>query len=99
MKKLLVVCLAVFNVALIAWSPSPSSAGNPCKRDNFDTKLVAAACAKGGTNEAKEVMKKWVKEVKSKQAGLECATCHAKMAPSYDLKPDALTTFKKLGGQ
>ncbi len=98
MKKLLVVSLVIFNVAVIAWSPS-SSAGNPCKRDKFETKLVAAACTKGGTNEAKEVMKKWVKDVKSKQKGLECATCHSKMAPSYDLKPDALTTFQKLGGQ
>ena len=70
-----------------------------CKRTKFDTKLVADACASGGMAKAKDVMKKWVKDAKPKQAGLECATCHSKMAPSYDLKPDGLATFKKLGGQ
>lgn len=74
-------------------------AGEPCSRTKFDTKLVADACAAGGMATAKDVMKKWVKENKSKQAGLECASCHSKMAPTYDLKPDGLATFKKLGGK
>ena len=71
----------------------------PCARSKFETKLVADACAAGGLAKAKDVMKKWVKDNKSKQSGLECASCHSKMAPSYDLKPDGLATFKKLGGQ
>lgn len=76
-----------------------ASGAEPCKRTKFETKLVADACAAGGTAKAKDEMKKWVKGAKSKQAGLECATCHSKMAPTYDLKPDGLATFTKLGGK
>ena len=71
----------------------------PCKRTKFETKLVADACAAGGMTRAKDAMKKWVKDAKSKQAGLDCGTCHAKMAPTYDLKPDGLATYQQLGGK
>ncbi|NVB82901.1 MAG: hypothetical protein HOV81_31275 [Kofleriaceae bacterium] len=73
-------------------------AGEPCARTKFETKLVADACAAGGLAKAKDVMKKWVKDNKSKQSGLECASCHSKMAPTYDLKPGGLETYRKLGG-
>ena len=77
----------------------PAHGGEACKRTKFETKLVADACTAGGMAKAKDVMKKWVKDNKSKQSGLDCATCHSKMAPSYDLKPDGLSLYKKLGGQ
>jgi hypothetical protein len=93
--------LSALSVLLIggAFVHGTADSADACKRTKFDTKLVADACTNGGVAKAKDVMKKWVKEVKSKQAGLECATCHSKMAPTYDLKPDGLATFKKLGGQ
>ena len=93
--------LSVLTILLFGGAVVDQSAhgADACKRKTFDTKLVADACANGGVAKAKDVMKKWVKEVKSKQAGLECATCHSKMAPTYDLKPDGLETYKKLGGQ
>ncbi|MGE0550540.1 MAG: hypothetical protein AB7O24_14155 [Kofleriaceae bacterium] len=94
-------CLLVLScaTALALGVHDPSEAGEPCKRAKFDTKLVKDACAAGGVAAAKDAMKKFVKQVKSKQAGLECATCHSKMAPTYDLKPDGLTLYTKLGGQ
>jgi hypothetical protein len=70
-------------------------ASGPCIRTDFKTELVKAACAKGGQKEAKEVMKKWNKEKKIKS----CNQCHTKLAPKYELKPDALAQFQKLGGK
>src|SRR4051812_38049587 len=72
----------------------PAAAG-PCVRTEFKTELVKAACAKGGQKEAKDVMKKFAKDNKIKS----CNQCHAKLAPKYDLKDDALAQFQKLGGK
>ena len=82
----------------LGWD-SASHAGAPCKRTTFETKLVKDACAAGGMAAAKDMMKKFVKEAKAKQPGLECATCHSKLAPSYELTPDGLAAYKKLGGR
>ncbi len=97
MSFLLSLIVAV-PVVIVATGGSTVQAGDACKRTHFETKLVEAACSAGGTAGAKDAMKKWVKEAKPKQAGLECATCHSKLAPSYDLKPDGLASFKRLGG-
>jgi hypothetical protein len=40
-------------------------------------------------------MKAFMKEKKLKS----CNECHSKLAPSYELKPDGLEKFKKLGGK
>ncbi len=71
----------------------------PCHRTTFDTKLVEAACAKGGQGAAKAAMKKFLKEAKKTEADLECKSCHTKLAPEYPLKDDALEHFQKLGGE
>lgn len=76
-----------------------ADAAKACKRTKFETKLVEDACKKGGQSEAKKVMKAWVKDAKKKQSNLECKTCHSKLAPAYDLKPDGLEKFKDLGGK
>jgi hypothetical protein len=80
-------------------STNDAVAGAACKRTTFETKLVGDACKKGGQAEAKKVMKKWLKGAKKKEAGLECKSCHTKLAPKYDLKPDGLQKFKDLGGK
>ena len=74
-------------------------AGAACKRTTFETKLVGDACTKGGQAEAKKAMKAFLKKAKKKEAGLECKSCHTKLAPKYDLKDDGLEHFKKLGGK
>ncbi|MGE0869770.1 MAG: hypothetical protein AB7P03_14490 [Kofleriaceae bacterium] len=98
MTRFVLVGSFILVVTLVAFVPS-AIGGDPCKRASFDTKLVGDACKVGGTPAAKDAMKKWVKQAKRKQAGLECASCHSKMAPTYDLKPDGLALFRKLGGQ
>ena len=40
-------------------------------------------------------MKKFAKDNKIKS----CNQCHAKLAPKYELKDDALEQFQKLGGK
>jgi hypothetical protein len=79
----------------IAARSSPSAAANTCARTSFKTELVKQACAKGGQPAAKDAMKAFNKDKKIKS----CNQCHAKLAPSYELKPDALDQFKKLGGK
>lgn len=75
-------------------SPAEADAA-ACVHTEFKTELVKQACAKGGQKEAKEVMKAFMKEKKIKS----CNQCHSKLAPKYDLKPDALEQFQKLGGK
>ena len=71
------------------------AAAGPCIHTEFKTELVKQACAKGGQKEAKEVMKKFAKDNKIKS----CNQCHLKLAPKYELKPDAFEQFQKLGGK
>ena len=66
-----------------------------CVTTEFKTEMVKAACAKGGQKQAKEDMKAFNKEKKIKS----CNQCHAKLAPKYELKKDAVDQFKKLGGK
>lgn len=71
----------------------------PCNRTKFETKMTEEACKKGGQEEAKKAFKAWLTEAKAKDATLTCKTCHANMAPKFDLNPDALKKFKDLGGK
>ena len=70
-------------------------AGEPCKRKDFKTELVKAACEKGGQAAAKDAMKAFNKEKKVNS----CNKCHTKLAPNYELKDDAYEQFAKLGGK
>ncbi len=82
-------------VGLAAMSPSDASAEDACQHKEFKTEMVKNACAKGGQKVAKDAMKQFMKDAKIKS----CNACHSKLAPSYDLKPDALDQFKKAGGK
>lgn len=86
----IVITLAVTLVA----APRDSWAGAACHRTEFKTELIKQACATGGQDAAKAAMKKFVKDKKVKT----CNVCHAKLAPAYPLKPDALQRFRDLGG-
>jgi hypothetical protein len=74
---------------------APDAADAPCVHKELKTELVKDACAKGGQKAAKEAMKAWNKEKKIKS----CNQCHTKLAPNYELKPDGLDQFTKLGGK
>src|SRR4051812_15735366 len=71
-----------------------SDAGEPCKRTDFKTEMVRDAC-KVDQKAAKDAMKKFNKDNNIKS----CNQCHAKLAPNYELKDDAVEQFAKLGGK
>jgi hypothetical protein len=74
---------------------SSSEAADACARKDFKTTLVKQACQQGGQKAAKDAMKAFNKENKIKS----CNQCHAKLAPSYELKADGYEQFVKLGGK
>ncbi len=76
-------------------STPTADAADKCQRSDFKTELVKQACEKGGQKAAKDAMKAWMKEKKLKS----CNQCHAKLAPTYELKADGVEQFKKLGGK
>jgi hypothetical protein len=84
----------IFAALFVARAPS-SDAAAACSRKDFKTELVGRACEKGGQQAAKEAMKTFNKEKKIKS----CNQCHDKLAPGYELKPDAYEQFTKLGGK
>ncbi len=73
----------------------------PCKRTDYKTEMVKAACTKGtkdkkaGQDAAKDVMKAFNKEHNIKS----CNECHSKLSPTYELKADGLEKFQKYGGK
>jgi predicted Zn-dependent peptidase len=79
--------------ALLVALPHSASA-TPCVRKEFKTQLVKSACERGGQEAAKDAMKAFNKSNNIKS----CNQCHAKLAPSYELKADGVEQFAKLGG-
>ncbi len=73
---------------------SADADGDGCKHKEQKTEMMKEACQKG-QGAAKDAMKAFMKK-----AGIKsCNACHSKLAPSYDLKPDAYDQFKKAGGK
>ncbi|TNF22932.1 MAG: hypothetical protein EP329_28070 [Deltaproteobacteria bacterium] len=69
----------------------------PCHRTEFETELVKKACAEGGQFAAKDAMKRFVREAKTKLAlgEVDCRTCHDVLAPEYSLKADGMKLFNE----
>jgi hypothetical protein len=86
---------AIVGAIAIATVTADAQGSSPCVRKEFKTDLVKQACSTGGQPAAKDAMKKWNKEHNI----TSCNKCHSKLAPSYDLKPDGLEQFQKLGGK
>ncbi|WP_437817208.1 hypothetical protein [Sorangium sp. So ce1078] len=102
MKKLALLAFAVSSAAFfsLAAAPQESSAGDPCVRKEFKTRLVRDACQKGGQAEAKKTMKKFFMTAKEKAPEVTaCKSCHATLSPDYKLTSNALELFKKAGGK
>ena len=89
------IATIVASLGIASLSSSDAQAVTPCVTTDFKTQMVKNACAKGGQPEAKNAMKKFMKEAKLKS----CNACHSKLAPKYPLKKDGLDQFKKLGGK
>jgi hypothetical protein len=107
MKKLALLAMVLGIGGIVGVTTLTASAADdpPCHRTEFKTQLVHDACigADGKTassqKRAKAAMQQFLKDNKSKKPGLDCTTCHKKLAPEYPLKDDALKTFQDLGGK
>jgi hypothetical protein len=85
----------IVSLGIAMLTTTDAQAVTPCVTKEFKTELAKNACAKGGQPAAKDAMKKFMKKAKIKS----CNACHAKLAPNYELKKDALEQFKKAGGK
>jgi hypothetical protein len=85
---------AVTILTITTFAPTEVDAGEKCRRTEFKTVEVKAACAKD-QKAAKDQMKKFMKEKKLKN----CQECHSSLAPEYKLKEDGLKKYKELGGK
>src|SRR6186997_1532928 len=85
----------VVSLGIAPLGSTEAQAVTSCVTTEFKTELAKGACAKGGQPAAKDAMKKFMKDAKIKS----CNQCHAKLAPKYELKKDALDQFKKAGGK
>ena len=94
MAKLGILASITAIVAAIGFASISADAADACKHTDFKTEMVRDAC-KTGQAAAKDAMKKFMKDAKIKS----CNQCHTKLAPNYELKPDALDQFKKAGGK
>jgi hypothetical protein len=87
--------VGVLAFATLDTPPAAAADAAPCMTKDFKTEMVKQACTKGGQSEAKDAMKKFMKEKKFKS----CNVCHAKLAPRYELKADGFEQFQKAGGK
>ncbi|HEX5063822.1 MAG TPA: hypothetical protein VFV99_30795 [Kofleriaceae bacterium] len=85
----------IVSLGIATMTSSDAQAVTPCVTTEFKTELAKSACEKGGQPAAKDAMKKFMKDAKIKS----CNACHAKLAPKYELKKDALEQFTKAGGK
>jgi membrane protein insertase Oxa1/YidC/SpoIIIJ len=81
-------------VAFATFASTEVDAGEKCRRTEFKTVEVKAACAKD-QKAAKDQMKKFMKEKKFKN----CQVCHSSLAPEYKLKEDGLKKYQEAGGK
>ena len=70
-------------------------AGEKCSIAVKGSSPTARACAKGGRDEARKVMKEMVTAAKANGSKFSCDGCHKDIL-SYELKPNAGDDYKKL---
>lgn len=102
MKKtaMFILAAAAGGVLSAILVPQDARAGGACVRKEFKTTLVKDACTKGGQDEAKKVMKKFLILAKAKNPSVtDCKSCHASLTPDYKLTPDAIEKFQESGGK
>lgn len=89
----------VGTLAVTTLTTDTASAGKPCAHAKLESKLMQDACKKGGQDEAKKVMKAFLKTAKKQKSDVTCNSCHTKVGGAYPLKPDGFKMFKELGGK
>lgn len=102
MKKLALFALAAASAAILSLAsmPQDAQAADACARKEFKTEMVKQACAKGGQQEAKKVMKKFLSKAKADNPEIKnCKSCHTSLKPDYKLAPKGFEMFKAAGGK
>ncbi|HUQ03060.1 MAG TPA: hypothetical protein VM261_11245 [Kofleriaceae bacterium] len=92
-----IITAFVATLAIVGFTAESASAGKPCSRAKTETKFLGDACKKGGQDEAKKVMKAFLKDYKKANPSATCNTCHTKVGGAYPLKPDGLQKAKDAG--
>jgi hypothetical protein len=98
--KRLVAKLALLFVSLTAGAAfvarsDSAVAGEKCQIAVKGSSPTARACAKGGRDEARKVMKDMVTAAKTNGSKFSCDGCHQDVV-TYELKPNAAEDYKKL---
>lgn len=97
-KTGLFASLFVLAASLVIAARAPEAhaddAATKCRRVEFKTVEVKAACEKG-LKAAKDQMKTFMKKAKIKN----CQVCHSSLAPEYKLKADGLKKYQDAGGK
>ncbi|MEZ4362734.1 MAG: hypothetical protein R3B48_21255 [Kofleriaceae bacterium] len=92
---LLALLFSITAILGVTTFSTEASAGDPqCKRTEFKTVSVKAACAKS-QKVAKDEMKAFMRKAKFKK----CQDCHSSLAPDYKLKEDGLKKYLDAGGK
>jgi hypothetical protein len=87
--------IAVFLFGLSATDVANAGGKGPCKIATKGKTPTAEACAKGGRDAAKKLMKEMVRQANDKGEKFTCEGCH-KDLNTYELTKNANADYKKL---
>lgn len=90
----IVFVLSALFVAGVSLSSAQAEGGKPCVNPNSEFAAVKAACAKGGQDEAKKMMKSIVDKQKAAGNEIKCNGCHENLK-DYKLKSNGKVDLKK----
>jgi hypothetical protein len=90
----LILTATILTFATLAGSATAGDGGK-CTIATKGDSPTAKACAKGGREEAKKIMKEMVKQAKAAGQKFTCDGCH-KDLDNYELTKNAVEDFKKL---
>jgi len=93
--KLALLFLSFTMGAAYVGRSSDAVAGEKCSIAVKGASPTARACANGGRDEARKVMKDMVTAAKNNGTKFSCDGCH-KDIMTYELKPNAVDDYKKL---
>jgi hypothetical protein len=95
LAKLALLFLSLTMGAAYVARSTNAVAGEKCSIAVKGSTPTARACAKGGRDEARKVMKDMVMAAKTNGSKFSCDGCH-KDIMTYELKPNAADDYKKL---
>jgi len=86
--------LGAMFVAGLSLSSASADGPKPCINANSEFAKVKAACAKGGQDEVKKMMKAVFDKEKAAGNDVKCNSCHENLK-DYKLKPNGKADLKK----